>query len=138
MEQTACVRGQCNCRSVRFALDVPITDVYICHCSLCRRATGVIGVAVAVVPSAKFRWEAGEDSVRHWRMPGHDWECCFCSQCGSHLPGRNSPETIYIPVGTLDEGADRLEVKHHIWVSSKAAWDQIGDDGQQHPRGIDT
>ena len=32
--------GQCFCGSVAFEFDLPITDIEICHCSRCQRATG--------------------------------------------------------------------------------------------------
>jgi len=29
-------------------------------------------------------------------------------------------------------GAERLKVAHHIYVGSKANWEEIGDSGKQH------
>lgn len=136
MSQSGLSRGSCNCGAVTFRVDAPVTDIYVCHCSLCRKATGTIGVTVVVVSSSLFTWESGEHLVKRWAMPGHDWECSFCSHCGSHLPGTNDSSTMYIPVGLFTEGGENLQVKHHIWVSSKAAWHQIGDDGQQHHKGF--
>ena len=26
-----------------------------------------------------------------------------------------------------------ISVTHHVWVGSKAVWDEIGDTGKQHP-----
>jgi hypothetical protein len=40
---------------------------------------------------------------------------------------------MFIPAGLIAEGGDDLAVAHHIFVESKAAWDQIGDAGKQHP-----
>ena len=89
-----------------------------------------------VIPSSLFTWESGEHLVRRWEMPGHDWESSFCTHCGSQLPGENDSSTIYVPAGLITEGGEHLRVKHHIWVSSKAAWHRIGDDGQQHQEGL--
>ncbi len=36
------------------------------------------------------------------------------------------------------ECGESLRVTHHIWVGSKADWDEIGDDGVQHPESIHT
>ncbi|MBB1061373.1 GFA family protein [Marilutibacter spongiae] len=136
MSQADCIEVQCNCGRVAFRVTCRITDLYACHCSLCRRATGTMGVTVAVVPDGTFAWLRGEHLVRRWQMPGHDWECSFCANCGTQLPGRNDASTTYVPAGLLDAVQDRLVVRHHVWVSSKATWHVIGDEGQQHPEGL--
>jgi hypothetical protein len=43
---------------------------------------------------------------------------------------------MFVPAGAIVEGADKLRVAHHVWVGSKAAWDEIGDTGKQHPEGF--
>ncbi|MEN7344350.1 MAG: GFA family protein, partial [Pseudomonadota bacterium] len=50
------IRGACNCGAVAYEADVDVTDVYVCHCSICRRFSGAQGMAVTVVPSSSFRW----------------------------------------------------------------------------------
>jgi hypothetical protein len=52
--------------------------------------------------------------------------------CGSPLPGANDAARTFVPAGLILEGGERLKVAHHIWVGSKAAWDEIGDAGKQH------
>jgi hypothetical protein len=42
-------RGECNCGAVQFEIDADLTDVFVCHCSICRRSTGSNGIAVVVV-----------------------------------------------------------------------------------------
>ncbi len=125
-------KGACNCGAVAFEIDAPLADVYVCHCSICRRYSGAHGVAVVVVPNAAFRWIQGADQVHHWDKPDADWQAHFCGTCGSALPGANDPERMFIPAGLIAEGGDPLAVAHHIFVGSKAAWDQIGDAGKQH------
>jgi hypothetical protein len=39
---------------------------------------------------------------------------------------------MFVPAGTLTDGGEALRVIHHIFVGSKAPWDEIGDDGRQH------
>jgi hypothetical protein len=39
---------------------------------------------------------------------------------------------MFVPAGLMTEGGERLTVKHHIWIDSKAIWDEIGDLGRQH------
>jgi hypothetical protein len=55
--------GECNCGAVKFEIDADLTEVYVCHCSICRKATGSIGIAVVVIPNEKLRWVQSEDDV---------------------------------------------------------------------------
>ena len=126
-------KGQCNCGAVRFEIDGEIADVYVCHCSICRRATGSNGIAVVVVPNERLRWVQGRDQVVMWSKPGADWQTWFCRTCGSPVPGQNDPARMFVPAGSITEGGDALRVVHHVWVGSKAVWDEIGGDGKQHP-----
>lgn len=129
-------RGECNCGAVQFEIDADLRDVYVCHCSICRRFTGSQGIAVVVVPKQQFRWLRGEDHVVTWQKPGRDWHAHFCRVCGSAVPGENDARTMFAPAGSITQGAEALEVRHHVWVGSKAPWDRIGDDGRQHPEGF--
>lgn len=131
------MKGACNCGAVQFDIGVEPTGIFVCHCSICRRHTGTNGNAVLVVGNDDFHWTAGEDCIATWRKPGHDWQIWFCRLCGAQVPGHNSPSTMFVPAGSLTDGADDLEVLHHIWVDSKAAWDVIGDSGQQHRKAFE-
>jgi hypothetical protein len=134
--EDAMAKGACNCGTVQFEIDSELNDVYVCHCSICRRFTGSNGIAVVVVPNEKFRWLQGCDAVTRWNKPGADWEAWFCSVCGSAVPGANDPKTIFVPAGSITEGGEALKVAHHLFVGSKAGWDEIGDRGLQHVEGI--
>lgn len=125
-------RGNCNCGAVAFEFDKINSDIFMCHCSICRRYTGANGVAVAIVSNSQFRWLKGEDQIANWSKPDADWQSWFCRICGSALPGKNDDTHMFIPAGLISEGAEGMRVAHHIWVGSKADWDEIGDDGKQH------
>lgn len=130
--------GQCSCGAVAFEIDAALSDVYVCHCSICRRATGSGGIAVVVVPNEVFRWTRGHDRISTWTKPGHDWQTWFCATCGSPVPGINDPTRVFVPAGLLTVGGDSLRVAHHLFVDSRAPWEVIGDDGVQHPEGLGT
>ena len=125
-------RGECNCGSVTFEIDAKLSDVYVCHCSICRRSSGANGMAVVIVDNDRFRWTGGEELVTHWQKPGTEWEKWFCRICGSPVPGRNDDSRMFVPAALITEGGESLRVAHHIWVDSKAVWDEIGDAGRQH------
>ena len=117
--------GSCNCSAVKFKVDRAPQDVYICHCSICRRATGSGGIAVTIVAKAEFTWLEGREHIRTWEKPGHDWATHFCEVCGSSLPGKNDEASMYIPVSLFDSGADGLKLKERLFVESKACWEEI-------------
>ncbi len=129
--------GACNCGAISFNIEADLSDVYVCHCSICRRATGSNGIAVIVVANEVFEWTGGEDLIASWKKPGADWEMWFCKRCGSPVPGVNDESRMFVPAGLISDGGENLKVAHHIWVGSKAAWDEIGDGGRRHPEAFD-
>lgn len=130
------IAGECNCGAVRFEIDAELPGIYVCHCSICRRSTGAHGIAVVVFPTERFRWLEGRECVATWTKPGTHWQKWFCRTCGSPVPGENDSKTMFAPAGTLTSGAESLRVIHHLWVGSKAPWDEIGDAGVLHAEGV--
>ncbi len=126
-------RGECNCGAVAFEIDAELSGVFVCHCSICRRFTGSNGIAVVVIDRNVFRWTRGEEQIATWKKPDADWQAWFCRTCGSALPGANDELRMFVPAGLISDGGGALRVLHHIWVGSKADWDEIGDRGKQHP-----
>ena len=124
---------QCPCGAVRYEVRGDPLFRIICHCSICRRATGSNGIAVVVIDNEAFRWTRGENEVATWKKPDADWQTWFCRICGSPVPGANDDVRMFVPAGLISEGGEDLKVIHHIWVDSKACWDEIGDAGRQHP-----
>jgi hypothetical protein len=132
------IRGECNCGAVAFEVRAEVPGLFVCHCSICRKATGTNGIAVAVVEKAAFRWIRGQEQIATWKKPGTDWQMGFCRTCGSPVPGANDESRMFVPAGLFTSGDESLKVIHHIWVGSKAPWDEIGDAGRQHPEGLQT
>jgi len=130
-------RGECNCGAVAFEIDTELSDVFVCHCSICRRSTGSNGIAVVVIDNDAFRWTRGKEQIATWKKPDADWQTWFCRICGSRLPGANDESRMFVPAGLVSDGGDALRVLHHIWVGSKADWDEIGDSGKQHPEAFE-
>lgn len=118
-------KGGCNCGAIKFEITCDISDVYVCHCSICRRSTGSGGIAVVVVNNSQFKWIQGQDQINTWVKPCHDWQTSFCKTCGSALPGKNDQKHTYIPAGTLTEGDENLKVAKHLFTESKACWEEI-------------
>lgn len=129
--------GECNCGAVAFEIHTDLSGVFVCHCSICRRSTGSNGVAVVVIDNDAFRWIRGEQQIATWKKPNADWQTWFCRTCGSPLPGANDESRMFVPAGLISDSSEALRVIHHIWVSSKAGWDEIGDSGRQHAEYFD-
>jgi hypothetical protein len=128
--------GRCLCGAVRYKVREPLQDVLICHCEECRRWHGHVSAFTA----ARREDLVVEDelAVRWIDSPASDADARrgFCGTCGSSLfwdaPGR---ETISIAAGTL-EGSVALRVTGHIFVSQRAGYDELPDDGlPRHDRG---
>ena len=124
--------GACNCGAVSFEIMADLGGVIVCHCSICRRATGSNGIAVVIVNNNDFKWTGGEDDLTTWKKPDADWHLSFCRRCGSPVPAPNDESRMFVPAGSLTDGDENLTVTDHIWVGSKAAWDEIGDSGRCH------
>lgn len=131
------VEGECNCGAVGFKVEANLSDVFVCHCSICRRSTGSGGIAVAVVANENFSWVKGQEQVSHWSKPGHEWHTYFCKICGTAVPGENDEKRMFLPVGTFTSGHENLRVAHHLFVNSMASWEEIGDAGSQHAEGYE-
>jgi len=126
------ISGQCNCGSVSFEISASVKDIFICHCSICRRSTGGTGIAVIIVKNENLKWLTANENVTTWKKPSHDWQTSFCNTCGSPVPGKNDEHNLYVPVSLLNDSEEELKVAHHIFVGSKANWEEIGDSGKQH------
>lgn len=115
---------------MRFEITGRHSGIAHCHCSLCRKASGVGSIAHIVIPFDGLRFVAGQDLVTTFERPS-GYGTAFCRVCGSPAPDHNDARTLYrIPVGLLDQDVD-VPTTEHIFVGSKARWDVIGDDGTQ-------
>ena len=124
--------GESSCGGIAFEIKGDLLEVFVCHCSIFRRSSGSNGMAVVVIDNDQFRWLRGKDLVASWKKPDTDWQKWFCRICGAPLPGVNDETRMFVPAGLISEGGESLRVKHHIWVDSKAVWDEIGDTGERH------
>lgn len=122
--------GGCFCGKVRYKIDGPLGAARSCHCSRCRKAFSGSGSAYAEIFPGSFFWTAGEDNLTFYESsPG--WGLCFCRTCGTTLAGIHDGKVHGITLGAID-GDPGVQLKMHIFVGSKAAWDHIGGDTPQY------
>ena len=52
--------GGCQCGRVRFSAEIGSNDAYLCHCTMCRRATGGVSIAFYDLPKQDVTWTTRE------------------------------------------------------------------------------
>ena len=127
------LKGSCLCGAVRYEVSGPVHDIHHCHCSMCRKSHGTAFSTFARLKTADFRYGAGEEHVRAYRSSA-PIERTFCDTCGERLTVRfdGMPDTVWVSVGTL-EGDPGVRARSHMFVASKAPWDEISDEVPQYP-----
>lgn len=117
--------GGCLCGAVRFEVSAPASDLYHCHCSMCRRIHGTAFATYAVVMRSAMTLVKGEDMLsRYDSSPGVTRS--FCRRCGCQIAidVAYQPDDRWFMPAILDDpvhpGAGRRE--RHIFVSSKLPW----------------
>lgn len=127
------LQGSCLCAAVRYEVTGPVHDVHHCHCSMCRKAHGTAFATFARFRAGDVRLVAGGEHVRAYRS-SPPIERTFCATCGARLMVRfdGLPDTVWVSLGTLDDGAG-LHPELHAFVGSKAPWIEITDALPQFP-----
>ena len=124
------IRGSCLCGGVRFEIDGRRSAIGHCHCSKCRKVSGAGSNAVFYTARTSLRWLQGEDLEQSFALDS-GWGSTFCRNCGSPLPRLHPNGKIYfVPAGSLDDDPG-VRVERHIYVGSKAPWDEIADGALQ-------
>jgi hypothetical protein len=121
------LKGNCLCGAVRYEVTGPVHDVHHCHCSMCRRAHGAAFSTFARLTAAEFRVVAGADRIRSYRSSA-PIERSFCGTCGTRLTVHfdGMPDTVWVSHTTFD-GDPGVRPGTHMFVGSKADWDEIVD-----------
>ncbi|MBW2312620.1 MAG: GFA family protein [Deltaproteobacteria bacterium] len=128
-------RGSCLCGAVVFEIDGETTEIGMCHCSKCRKVSGVASNATLMTSSDNLRWVSGEDHIMKYAM-ADGWGAWRCTTCGSPLPKLHGGGGAYwVPAGVLDDDPG-VRIAGHIFVGSKAAWDEVGGNGPRLSKGF--
>lgn len=108
--------GQCLCGTVRFAALPQNADMGVCHCSMCRRWTGGVFMAVSVGDS--FEVTEGSDALKAYSSS--EWgERAFCAECGTSLFWRHKESGhANISVQTLDNPS-QFKFATEIFIDEK-------------------
>lgn len=111
--------GGCQCGAVRFAFYAEPIRIGVCHCRMCRRATGGPFAALADIPHEDFAWTKGEPKAfQSSNRAIRD----FCADCGTPLSYREigGPD-MEILLGTFDD-PEPLAPTYAIGIESELSW----------------
>jgi hypothetical protein len=126
------LKGSCLCGSITYQVDGDIDTVIQCHCKKCRKASGTAYGTNAPIPTESFHLLTGKDTMGKF-MSTPDLARHFCRNCGSPIYSQriSMPEVMRLRIGSLDTPIS-VKPAFHIYVGSKAEWDDIHDDLPQH------
>jgi hypothetical protein len=122
-------RGSCLCGAVAFRVEAEPFLARSCHCGRCRKARGTAHATNLLVPVDGLRFTRGESELVSYKVPeAKFYTQVFCRHCGSKMPRVDRGRGFAIvPMGSLDDDPG-IRSTEHIFVGSKAAWDEISDD----------
>ncbi|MFW2830260.1 GFA family protein [Sphingomonas sp. ID0503] len=112
--------GGCQCGRVRYTARIESDEAYLCHCKMCRRATGGASTAFVNVPVDALRWEAEPDWYRSSPIAHRP----FCATCGTPLGFAflEGGENIDITLGSFDDPSRFRPTRNYASESILPAW----------------
>lgn len=127
--------GSCLCGATRFRITGKTTEIGMCHCSKCRKVSGVASNANLMVAADGLEWTSGDDAITKFKLPT-GWGVWRCGTCGSPTPMLHPDGGAYwVPAGLLDDDPG-VRLAGHIFVDSKAPWDELAGDGPRLREGF--
>ena len=125
--------GSCLCGKVKFEISGKINDIVYCHCSMCRKAQGSAFATNANVAKENFHFISGEDNLTAYEYTQDQYKF-FCKTCGSPIMSKNRhhPDKVRIRLGTVESDITERPTAH-IFVDSKANWEEITGSLPQYP-----
>lgn len=131
--------GGCQCRRIRYAVEIADGDAYLCHCNYCRRATGGVSIAFKNVRFADVEWTA---AAPDWYASSPIARRPFCSACGTPLGFQfQDGENMDLTVGSFDDIAFFRPTSNFSIETALEAWMDVthlpGRRLDEHPPAVD-
>jgi len=127
------MKGSCFCGEVTFEINLDKVEAYHCHCSICRKVTGSKFNTAFTTSADNFKWTGKTDGIKQFQKNDKGFSNYFCTNCGCTVPNRYKGLNFWIPVGLIDD-EQHVNVTKHIFVGSKAPYDEISDNLPQHEK----
>lgn len=122
--------GGCLCGRVRFQTTGPLRDVVFCHCSQCRKQSGLYFAATSV--SADALELVGADHIT-WYAASDFAKRGFCRTCGAALFWTPNDEARYAILAGAFDDPDCLVPGYHICTEGRARYYALADGLPQYP-----
>lgn len=121
--------GACLCGRVRFTTHGVLRGVIFCHCSQCRKQTGLYYAATRV-PDERLEVEGAENVS--WYEASTLAKRGFCKVCGSALFWKAvGSDVTSVMAGAFEQPSD-LEGAMHIFTADQGDFYRINDGLPQH------
>ena len=111
--------GGCQCGRVRYTARIEGDEAYLCHCRMCRRATGGVSIAFRNVKRADVSWTTEPDHYASSPIARRG----FCSACGTPLTFEyeGSPD-MDLTIGSFDDPSRFVPVHNFAIDTALPAW----------------
>ena len=118
------LNGHCLCGAVTVRGTPARPHVEACHCNMCRRWAGSMGLGIPCGDLVSF---GGEEHIARYRSS--DWaERGFCKKCGTNLFYRFIPANNYsLQAGLFDEVED-ITLGEQMFVDEKPDYYDFAQD----------
>ncbi len=135
---TDAMTGGCQCGRVRYSARIDSDEAYLCHCKMCRHATGGVSIAFKNVAQADVSWESGPD----WYHSSPIARRPFCRECGTPLGFQFLDGTnIDLTVGSFDDPTRFRPTSNFSTETILPAWQDTshlpGKRLDEHPAAVD-
>jgi hypothetical protein len=112
--------GGCQCGRVRYEAEITSDEAYLCHCRMCRRATGGAAAGFVNLPRRDLRWLAEP----RWYRSSPIAHRPFCADCGTPLGFAflEGDENIDLLLGSFDDPTRFKPVSNSSTESILPAW----------------
>ena len=118
--------GGCMCGAVRYQVHGEPFKGGLCHCTLCRQATGSAFLAYADWRPDQFEY-TGEVTTYRGRS--------FCPICGSRVFAKSEAQ-IEIYLGSLDEAPNGIAPRDEAWIKRREPWLPPIEHAHQHQEDV--
>lgn len=124
--------GSCLCGAVRLKVAGILAPASACHCSQCRKQTGLY-LASTNVSTADLSVTGGDNIS--WYRSSPTARRGFCKVCGSVLFwAGDDADHISIAAGVFDDPGE-MKIGYHIFCADKGSFYDITDGLPQFPKG---
>ena len=112
--------GGCQCGRIRYEALIEGGDAYLCHCGMCRRATGGVSIAFCNVRRSDVAWTTREpDYFASSPIAVRG----FCAACGTPLTfAYNDSEMMDLTIGSFDDPSPFMPREHFSIDTALPAW----------------